>query len=384
MPRPRSRDPELPVGIRRGRTPGTLEIRVSLPADPGTGKYRTKSKTIAGGVREAQKVRAQMLLDSEQQWGSEGSLTELLQRWLAAVEGDLSPNTTRNYRAYVRRYVQPHKIGGTPLRKLTAFDLDRFYNGMAATGLSPATVRQCHAILRKALGQAVKWGQIPANVAVNASPPKLRRKEIRPPTVDVIRAVLEEADRRDAQFGAFLRVAAYTGARRAEVCGLRWSDLAFSGRQLMIARSIVDTPTGLVAKGTKTDRPRTISLNPSLVDTLGRVLATANQRAVKSGTRLHPQAYVFSDDDNGQGPWRPDRLSLAFYRLCKQLGVQCRLHDLRHAHATELIGDQVDIRTVAGRLGHANPSTTLAIYSHFIAAKDVEAADRYGARLDGV
>ena len=59
-----------------------------------------------------------------------------------------------------------------------------------------------------------------------------------------------------------------------------------------------------------------------------------------------------------------------------------RLHDLRHYVATRLIAGGVSIRTVSGRLGHANAATTLGVYSHYVEATDQDAADLLGALLE--
>ena len=58
-----------------------------------------------------------------------------------------------------------------------------------------------------------------------------------------------------------------------------------------------------------------------------------------------------------------------------------RLHDLRHFAATILLSGGKDVKTVSGRLGHANAATTLGVYAHFIEAADADAADHLGAAL---
>ena len=69
------------------------------------------------------------------------------------------------------------------------------------------------------------------------------------------------------------------------------------------------------------------------------------------------------------------RVTLMFGRLCQRLHIDgVRLHDLRHFAATKMLVDRFPVPTVAGRLGHANPSTTLGVYAHFITSSDVEAA----------
>src|SRR6478735_6071576 len=60
-----------------------------------------------------------------------------------------------------------------------------------------------------------------------------------------------------------------------------------------------------------------------------------------------------------------------------------RLHDLGHLHATQRLGAGVPIRTVSGRLGHADAATTLNVYAHFFEASDRDAADVIGGLLDG-
>jgi len=60
---------------------------------------------------------------------------------------------------------------------------------------------------------------------------------------------------------------------------------------------------------------------------------------------------------------------------------EVRLHDLRHFTATQLIGAGVDVRTVAGRLGHSDPSLTLRVYSHLIEERDRAAASIMGKVL---
>ena len=73
------------------------------------------------------------------------------------------------------------------------------------------------------------------------------------------------------------------------------------------------------------------------------------------------------------------RVAAAFRRLCELEGLQgVRLHDLRHFVATQLLSAGVDVRTVAGRLGHRNAATTLNVYAHFLEQSDRAAADIMG------
>ena len=95
-------------------------------------------------------------------------------------------------------------------------------------------------------------------------------------------------------------------------------------------------------------------------------------------------AFVFSAAPDGSAPLHPDTVTSGFQRLCRRLGLNgVRLHDLRHLHATQLLAAGVPVRTVSGRLGHANAATTLNVYAHFLDASDRQAAEVIGGLLGG-
>ena len=136
------------------------------------------------------------------------------------------------------------------LSKLSAYDIDRFYAGLTARGLAPATVRQIHAIMRASLNQGERWGLVGRNVAKLASPPSQPQREQHPPSVDEVQRLLVAASSIDVLFGLYVRVVAATGARRAEACGERWSDVDFDAGTLSISRSYMVPPNGV-----RDDRP---------------------------------------------------------------------------------------------------------------------------------
>ena len=93
-------------------------------------------------------------------------------------------------------------------------------------------------------------------------------------------------------------------------------------------------------------------------------------------------SYVFSSTPDGATPWRPDYATHVFARLVRNSGTQkIRLHDLRHFVATRLLANGVDVRTVAGRLGHKNPNVTLNVYAAFLSEIDRQAANILGDLL---
>ena len=88
--------------------------------------------------------------------------------------------------------------------------------------------------------------------------------------------------------------------------------------------------------------------------------------------------FVFARSPGSDEPLPPNRIGQAWRRLCRQLGVEARLHDLRHLQASLLLDAGEAITTVSARLGHRDTSTTLKVYSHLMPGADARAAEIVG------
>ncbi len=374
--------------IRRGKRSGTWEVRVSVGRDPLTGRYRQVSRTVRGARRDAQRALAELVTEvaegSHSSGGTHTTVTELLVEWLDLVHDRLSPTTFRNYRSCARLYLA-EGIGPKQVRKVTTRDIDLLYHALVREReLSARTVHQVHAILRSAFAQAVRWGWIRTNPVVTASPPPVRKAEVHPPDPEVVVKLLAAADEMDCDFGVFLRLAAATGARRGELCALRWSDLDIHAATIVVARNLIEAEGGAcIEKDTKTHQARRIALDATTILMMERHRVTSKERADAAGVERLENAFVFSRSSSGSEPWLPGSQTQRFKTLCRRLGIEgVRLHDLRHMHATQLLGANIDVRTVAGRLGHANAATTLGVYAQFLHARDRDAAQVIGALLN--
>ena len=365
------------------------ELRVFLGNDPLTGKKRYATRTLRSGKREAQRALAEMVTEAERGLTARTTATvgELLEAWFELAAPDFSPKTAKETRGYLDRSLIP-ALGSTSLARLKPAELDAFYRRLLESGgvggrpLAPATVRRIHGILRRALNQGVKWGWIGVNPATATTPPRVPAPDIKPPPSEDLARVLRRAEEESPELACYLMLAAATGARRSELIALRWTDVDLDAATVSIERGIVAGPDGLVEKGTKTHSARRVSLDDatatSLVDHRQRMI----DRAAMCRVAPAPDAFVFSNTADGSAPWFPDSVSRSFKRLCEQQGLPgVRLHDLRHFVATELLSAGVDVRTVAGRLGHRNAATTLNVYAHFVEQADREAADIMGGVL---
>jgi integrase len=361
------------AGSIRERRKGYWEIRF-MAHDPLSGKTRQVSRGFRGSKKEAQAERARLVseISTGRHVATEGTFGYLLERWLAHAGPRLGENTLATYTGHVRNHLAP-TLGEISLRKLGTADLDSLYARMERHGLKPATIHKTHSVARRALDQARRWHWIAVNPAVDASPPSVPKSLIQPPSADELDRLLSAAAEQSPEFGAFVRLAAATGARRGELCGLQWLDVDLAAKSLLIARSV--TRSGTV-KDTKTHAERRISLDAGTVAALVSYRTYLEDRAeLASVSYAGPGAFMFSSDEAGERPWNPVTATHGFDRVRCRCGVTgVRLHDLRHWSVTQQLAAGTDVRTVAGRHGHANAATTLGVYAHFLAASDQKAS----------
>ena len=235
--------------------------------------------------------------------------------------------------------------------------------------------------------QAVRWQWLTENPAIHASPPSATRREPKPPSADEAQALLQEAARIDPEWAVYLRTAAALGARRGEVCALRWSAIDLEGATVVISRALVLGESGVIDREypkTSSSR-RKVALDPGTAAVLRAHRRHQAERSLACGVGQAADGYVFSAEADGSRPWHPQVVTHRFERLRRRVGLSgVRLHDLRHYVATQLISAGVDLRTVAGRLGHANPNMTLSTYAAWVPARDEAAAAVIGSLLDAV
>jgi integrase len=372
-------------GSMRETRPGVWQLRVGGGKDPDTGRYRTVTRTARGSRGTAEKALARLVrqVGAGQEQAAPKTVGWLLDAHLANLERlGRAETTLRTYRAY-RKRTEP--IEAIRLDALSAAHLDGLYRALADQGLASATVRQVHAILRGALSQAKKWDLVDRNVAELATLPRMKQREVHPPTVAQVRDLLTAAEKKDPVLACMLWMAATTGARRGEVCALRWSDVDLEAGTVTIARSLMDLPGGPVEKDTKTHAVRAVALDPATV-----VMLTAHRAKVEAvlhaqGVEWDPAGWVFTVPVGDSDPVRPDWVTRSFVRLAAQAKMPgVRLHDLRHFVATTAVASGADLRTIAGRLGHSGGgAVTMRVYAHVLAERDRDLADTLGRALSG-
>jgi integrase len=333
------------------------------------GGFRTK--------REAEQALTRLLRalqTGEYVAPSSQTLGDFLEReWLPAICATVRPTTFRSYKMHVASHILP-RLGRTRLQKLSGSALNAFYAELTTSGgvarkggLSPATVRRVHAVLHRALRDAVRWERLSRNPADQADPPRQRSMV----TSAMTTWTAEQAERfLDSVAGdrlyALWVFMLTTGVRRGEALGLRWTDLDLDLGRAAISQTRVAVGYDVVVSDPKTSRSRrTVALDPGTVEVLRAHRKAQLEDRLMFGANWQETGLIFVNS-NGEA-LHPDRVSKLFDRAVAQSDLpRIRLHDLRHTHATLALHAGVHPKIVSDRLGHSSTVVTLDTYSHVV------------------
>jgi integrase len=419
---------------------GSARVKVYAGIDQLTGQKLWLRETVQARAsrreteKEADRVRTRLLnqVDERRSPRTEATVNDLLDRWLDVV--DIDVKTRAGYVGKIQKHIRPtlgrqqvgrvradsieglyaqlrrcrdHCHGARFIQHRTTVDhqcdehsarrkcakglsgdpttdcrwCDRRCQDHQCRPLSAASIRVIHAILSGSFGRAVRWGWVAISPVDQTEPPATPRPNPDPPTAAEAAALLNEAWQSDIDWGTMIWLLMTTGSRRGEVCGLRWSRLDLDNAVTIFKRSTGQIGGQMWEKDTKTHQDRRVTLDSEIVEALREHRARCEERAAMLGTDVRRDGYVFSPSPDGSAPTKPDTVTQRYGRLAARLGLKTHLHCLRHYSATELIAAGVDVRTVAGRLGHAGGgSTTLRTYTAFVQEADQRAAAALATR----
>jgi integrase len=408
---------------------GNLRVVVYAGLDPVTGRRTYKRETIQGhdeaAWKKARNKRTEFLAEVLKQRNASTSisLSYAIDEWFA--KADLEDSTRSSYSSYTERIIKP-TLGHLPVKKLGARDLESLYAELrrcrircdgkpfiehktdgehdcvkAKCGphecdpMSASTVRQIHSIVSSVLNAAVRWDWIDTNVAKIAKRPKQEPPRPQPPSANEAAQIVDKAFELSSDWGTLVWLVMTTGMRRAEVAGLRWFNVRLDEEVIEIRNSYVEIKGKGKVKATKTHQMRRVALDSETVALLRAHKEWSQNELAKIGVDLEEEMFVFMSDrkydtatrtysraKDATQPYSPDSISRRYKRMAKNLGIDTHIHALRHFSATELLTAGVDLRTVAGRLGHGGGgATTLRVYAAWVAASDRKAAEILGSRL---
>jgi integrase len=336
---------ERPEGSKR------WELRAYVGQDPETGKPRQVSRSFRGGKREARRQLDKLVSEvrAGHHIGTTATVGKLLDEWLGNLDRlGKARSTLETYRIHVRVHIRP-ALGAIRLDKLTAHHLDTYFATLANDkGLSAATIKLDHAIISGALSQAVDWGWLPTNPAKRARLSAVEQADTAALSVDQLRALYFAAADEDTDMAACIALAALTGCRRGELCGLKWSDVDWGRQCLKVERAWVPGAGGQHLTTTKSGKGRTVFIGTEGVAILRRYFDSKADLLGGSD----PTGWLLSLD-GGTTPLRAKSVSDYMTTLSRRLKIPAHFHTLRHFSATELVHAGVDLPTAAGQMGHS-------------------------------
>lgn len=359
------------MGHLKKRSEGSWTVWYEVPRGPD-GKRRQRTMTVKGNKAKAlealRKVEG-VVANGRYIDPLKTTLAEYVEDWLTSyADVHLRKNTVNRYRMLATRINAT--LGRELFAKLAPYQVQGLWTQLTREKLSAQTILHHHRFLHRVLAHAEMMELIERNPLDRVKPPRPPQKAKRVLDVEEVKRLME-AGRKSWAYEA-IALAITTGMRRSEIMALRWQDVDLDTATLRVSHSL----DGLIG-GTRTpllSEPKT-ARSARLVELPAPMVAILRDMAANYLPGTSP--YLFPG--KGGEVRHPDHLTRAFQHTAKRAGLDgLRLHDCRHTHASLLLSWGVPVATVAERLGHSSPRTTLAVYAHSIRGAQRLAADQFG------
>ena len=272
-----------------------------------------------------------------------------------------SENTRASYQRLLDQHIYP-ALGALKLPEITAAEISALLLSCQKIPLAHASCVKIYAVLGQLFRMAYMTEVIDRNPMDRVQRPKPRKDEIKGKgvqayTADELRYIIQCLEREPLKWRAYIRLLIDTGVRRGEACGLQWQYVDFKANRITIAKNLCYTAEkGPYMDTPKSGRIRTIDVDPAVMKLLREL---QREQAEK-----HISRYVFTQDGSVE-PMHPTSPTHYMRQFSKRYGVEgMHPHKLRHSFASVAITNGADIASVSEKLGHADKSTTLRLYTH--------------------
>lgn len=291
-------------------------------------------------------------------------------KWLERKR-KLKATTKENYKKYLKYLVE--FFGDKEVKDISVDDVQKLLDAHAT--LSHKTLKDMKGVLHQIFRYAVSDGLITKNpcesVDIEIPSDKVTHRDALP--IDQFRDILSGLERLDPMDKRYLALIMYTGMRRGEALGLKWTDIDPVADQIYICRSVTHPQQNQpVISSPKTEAGvRTIPLDKDLKNVLGIF-----------------SREVFSKNQFIVGGDQPLTLS-GFRAMMKRINSEIDLHGatahvLRHSYLTYAVGETNDFKTIQGISGHADLNTLINRYAHPQEDKVRGLMERVHERITGV
>lgn len=321
----------------------------------------THSKTIQ--LQKGQRIEIELakfveeIKESQTQNGNI-KFINFAQKWLDDyARVNLRERTIQGYKDYLNLRLVPY-FGNMKLSDIQLYDIQKFLNSLSKE-LSSETIKKYKNCLSGIFNFAVKWGFLKYNPCIGVTIPKGLNTSVTPVFLEPeeVERLLFYLSKEEIKYQIIVRLALQCGMRRSEILGLTWNAIDFVNQTISIKQATTTIRgVGTIISDTKNESSkRTIFVKKEILDLIEK-LPNNNE-------------LIF-------GYMHNDTVTKWFSRFLKKNNLKhMRFHDLRHTHATLLIANGIDMKTVSSRLGHSNISTTMNIYTHTLSEKDKIASE---------
>ncbi len=370
-------------GSVRQRANGLWEGTVTVGAGEAGGQrrrsvYGHSLAEVQGKLRELQRQMAEglPLMDQRMTVGS------FLTKWLETIEPRLRPSTFTRYKGLAEHQIIP-QVGRVRLSRLSPADVASMLAKVQQEGRSPRTAAHCRAVLRAALSDAEKWGQVSRNAAKIADPPRVPHPQPMTMAPEEVNRMLEAMAGPD--IANVVTVALWTGLRQGELLGSRWPDVDWQAGELHVTQALqrVAGEYRLVEVKSSSSR-RTVRLTSPALEALQAERQKQLERRLASGGRWRePIPDLVFTSGSGQ-PRNGPAITHRFEKALISAGLPpMRFHHLRHLHGSLLLASGVDLATVSHMLGHSSVALTASTYAGVLPSLRQDAANRLEQLLKG-
>lgn len=316
----------------------------------GSREDRVIHRRYARTRPEARKALADLI---ERQDPTTRTVGDYLAEWVRDAR-NIRQTTRRGYQAVVTFHLTP-TIGHIRLVELTPAHVEAMLADLTPA-MSPKSLRNVHAVLRRALGQAMRAGLVPRNVAGREfiDTPRVPMDEPRALTTLEVRRLLDAA--RGDRLETLFVMALGTGLRQGELLGLAWEDIGPT--TVTVRRELVRRDGAYHREEPKTPRSRR---TVPLAVPVALALSEHRSRVIAAGFIPTATGPVFTNLDGGplSGSW----VTHHFYGLLAKAGIErIPFKNLRTTFASRLDEAGVSELTIATLMGHTRTHTTRKHY----------------------
>lgn len=309
-------------------------------------------------------------------------------------------NTRYSFQLNLDNHIYP-AIGSIKLPDVTPAQINALLLQLQKDGMKHASCVKVYTILNLLFKSAFLQDLIQVNPMARVNRPKAPKTEnmekgIKAYSQTELASILQAVKTEPLKWQVYINLAAETGCRNGELCGLKWENIDIPAGEIIVKVNLCYTPTrGVYEDTTKSGYSRVVYFSPetgALLQQFKEQTEAANKkraaRLLKEGKpleydKVRNSEFVFTEKGCAS-PMHPQAPGRYFQRFGENNGIEdFHPHKLRHSFASIAITNGADIASVSEVLGHADKATTLRMYTHADESSKKRAAQIFLTAVNG-